>query len=323
MLLVVAVLGLLATSRAQLASLQLASLQLRDGRWSAREDGEPTAADLRVTAWMLLCFLGDGQSSAYGRNREAIVAGLRWLRGRQDEQGRIGFRAEPDWLLDHTFATLVLAEDLRAAPGIVRADRARRAVDALVRELTVRRPPIGAEQRFWAEVVLRSLRAGPRPVDDAERTGHAARADDSYQRLARPTAALTALTGRWHATRPRSDRERAVEVLRRTVRISAASAVDDRPTFPAVPWPDDLMADPWTTFYCTVTAFQIGGATWKDGSKRLLTVVKSQQQPADPRPGTWDPAGAFGERFGRVGTSAVHLLTLEIYYRYCALPVFE
>jgi hypothetical protein len=37
--------------------------------------------------------------------------------------------------------------------------------------------------------------------------------------------------------------------------------------------------------------------------------------------GSWAPRGAFGRNFGRVGTTAARLLTMELYYRYSRLDV--
>ncbi|MCA8953476.1 MAG: hypothetical protein KDE27_28445, partial [Planctomycetes bacterium] len=84
----------------------------------------------------------------------------------------------------------------------------------------------------------------------------------------------------------------------------------------------DLAADPVVTFYRAAAAFKRGGAGWDAAQRDLKRLTLSQRQDGELR-GSWDPAsGAFAEWGGRLGVSAVDVLVLEIYYRYCRLGVF-
>src|SRR5688572_24796332 len=74
--------------------------QEEDGRWSAELGGGRAQADLRVTTWMTLAILGDGSKTDAQAYARMLKASVNWLLAQQDGAGRIGLRADPDWLLD-------------------------------------------------------------------------------------------------------------------------------------------------------------------------------------------------------------------------------
>ena len=70
-------------------------------------------------------------------------------------------------------------------------------------------------------------------------------------------------------------------------------------------------------YYATIGIFQVGGTAWEKWNDALTaTLVDNQRKYACAR-GSWDTAGsAYGRRAGRVWTTAVGCLCLEVYYRY-------
>jgi len=62
--------------------------------------------------------------------------------------------------------------------------------------------------------------------------------------------------------------------------------------------------------------FQLGGDYWKVWNESMKdALVPNQQRDGDER-GSWDPIGAWGRSGGRVYSTAINVLSLEIYYRY-------
>lgn len=78
-------------------------------------------------------------------------------------------------------------------------------------------------------------------------------------------------------------------------------------------------------YYATQTVRHFGGAGWQqwnDKMRDLLIAAQDQGKTADKQDqkGSWDPTGdAFGAQFGRLGHTALCLLTLEVYYRHVPL----
>jgi len=309
------------------AAQYLAREQQSDGHWSAARGGGEADADLRVATWCLLGSIGDPSTPLGGfRSRQRRLA-LWWLNYQQDASGRFGLRADPDWLLDHAMATYAFAEAMRTANDAWLAVLVRPAAAALQHEVAIARPAVDDEVRLWCELVVRSLRAtelhrqimqlvaAPPPPgfsplprrgqvhDDVPELGAAA--------LARTLARLPP---------PRANagpRAAAARLLRETLAGRCGNA-DELPAG----WPDDPLVDPLATFYLASAAYLTGGKAWQLAGKRLQQVLKAQVRDGDTAQ-TWDPVGEFGRRNGRLGTTAVAILLLQVYYRCSRLQLLQ
>ena len=96
--------------------------------------------------------------------------------------------------------------------------------------------------------------------------------------------------------------------------------------------PSDANRDPVYLYYATQVLYRFGGGDWKEWNEGLKSeeegirkggvrnlLVKSQLRKDGANLGSWEPgAGAFGTRYGRLGTTALTVLTLETYYRHPA-----
>jgi hypothetical protein len=82
--------------------------------------------------------------------------------------------------------------------------------------------------------------------------------------------------------------------------------------------PDDGSIDMYYWYYGTLAMFQVGGAPWKKWNAAMVpAIVKSQHQKGSgARTGSWDPLGVWGDDGGRVYSTAVMVMCLEVYYRY-------
>ena len=72
-------------------------------------------------------------------------------------------------------------------------------------------------------------------------------------------------------------------------------------------------------YYATLAMFQVGGKPWKTWNAHLKTdVVDHQRQDTTYclYKGSWDPIGPWGPDGGRVYSTALLAMCLEVYYRY-------
>jgi hypothetical protein len=78
--------------------------------------------------------------------------------------------------------------------------------------------------------------------------------------------------------------------------------------------------DYYRTYYATLAMFQMGGKYWKDWNESMKKVLCDSQCKGGCADGSWqDGQDYIGGRMGRLFTTAVGCLSLEVYYRY--LPV--
>ncbi|MCE5279047.1 MAG: hypothetical protein ABFD92_14990 [Planctomycetaceae bacterium] len=83
------------------------------------------------------------------------------------------------------------------------------------------------------------------------------------------------------------------------------------------PGPND-----YATYYGTLAAFQHGGDLWEKWNPAMKTYVLGDQVKTGPQAGSWEPSGkTYGANGGRVYTTAMYTLCLEVYYR--LLPMYN
>ncbi len=69
-------------------------------------------------------------------------------------------------------------------------------------------------------------------------------------------------------------------------------------------------------YYGTLAMFQVGGPEWKAWNRVMKKTLLESQRTKGAERGSWDPAGKYDHIAGRVYTTAMGALTLEVYYRY-------
>jgi hypothetical protein len=74
--------------------------------------------------------------------------------------------------------------------------------------------------------------------------------------------------------------------------------------------------DMYYWYYGTLAMFQMGGEHWERWNKNLKNVVIDNQLKEGCTEGSWDPKDPWGEEGGRVYSTALMTLCLEVYYRY-------
>jgi hypothetical protein len=328
--------GSLETERAvQAALVWLAAAQSPDGRWSAaahgagverlvqghHRHGVGVKSDHGVTGLALLAFLGAGHTHMEGGHSRTVARGLRLLVDRQRSDGSLAGDAEFfASLYCHGMATIALAE----ACAMTCDDSLRPPLDRAVRyTLAMQSPATGGwryaagdrgdtSQLGWQVMVLASARqAGIGGLEEAEsrakgflRTVSSGRAGGlaAYRAGERPTMAMTAeaLACRLFLGMP-PDHPAALE------------AVDMLAQSP--PARESPNAYAW--YYATLASFHAGGPQWDRWNERLHSVLlQLQRRESSGLDGSWDPDPVWGVHGGRVYSTALSAMTLEVYYRH-------
>ena len=69
-------------------------------------------------------------------------------------------------------------------------------------------------------------------------------------------------------------------------------------------------------YYATYALFQFGGPKWRDWNEAMIESLVPTQRVGGCEDGSWDPIGEWGIAGGRVYSTAIGAMTLEVYYRF-------
>ncbi|MFN9717301.1 MAG: prenyltransferase/squalene oxidase repeat-containing protein, partial [Planctomycetota bacterium] len=74
-------------------------------------------------------------------------------------------------------------------------------------------------------------------------------------------------------------------------------------------------------YYGTLAMYQFGGQPWQDWNVAVRDLLVSEQVQNGSESGSWDPNDRWGRSGGRLYSTALATLTLEVYYRF--LPLYR
>ncbi|TWU25834.1 prenyltransferase/squalene oxidase repeat-containing protein [Bythopirellula polymerisocia] len=327
----------------------LAAHQLEDGSWSFLLDEEhcpqcagkcrnPGVLDSSTgaTGLALLCFLGAGYTQHEGPYQEVVANGLYFLINRMmltPDGGdlrdvteltlpfadRMSIRKRGD-MYSHAIATLALSEDYAMTRDPNIAAPAQDAIDFIVS----------------AQHALGGWRYEPRQPGDLSVTG--------WQLMALKSGVL----GRLDI--PRHVWYRAAEFLDSVEAEKGAAYGYQQPstTRPAmssvglygrmmIGWPQDhppllkgaaalAKEDPrksnmYFNYYTSQVLHHVGGSGWRRWNPRMRNYLVQSQSDSGHENGSWYFDEAWSDRGGRLYTTTLAILTLEVYYRY--MPMYQ
>lgn len=317
----------------------LASVQSPDGRWDASEfgagretktlgqdrQGAGETADMGITGLALLAFLGAGKTHVEGEYRDTVQHGLEFLLRGQATDGNLAGPAKLfEKMYCHGIASLAVGEAY-ALTGDPRLQSA--LTRAVTFSVSSQHPTSGGwryqpgdrgdmSQFGWQVMALRSAELGSLPVDERTRslmlkfldsaTSGKQKGLGSYRAGERPSRTMTA----------------EAIACRFFLQVPPHSAMIQEATdFIMQELPGNGQPNLYYWYYATLALFQDQGPAWQTWNESLQRHLVANQRRDGRLAGSWDTTDVWGGYGGRVYTTAMGALCLEVYYRY--LPLYE
>ena len=289
-----------------------------------------------MTGLALLAFLGSGYTGKSGRHAETVRRAEEWLMKQQKPNGAISCLASDGRLgYNHAIAGLALAEAYGMEEDPRLGQAAQKAVDYSIREHQSkysgwRYAPKQAGDisvTGWFVMQLKSARMARLSVDGAGLQGAASFLDavttrDGYVGYTKAEGRDTCMTAVGMVCRQFIGMPHDSPVLKAGAGIVGKALPE---------WGDarghGREKGFYYWYYGTLATFQMGGEGWARWNARLKPTLVEHQCKGGPTDGTaadtdgsWDPTSWIDKHGGRVFTTAMGALTLEVYYRY--LPMY-
>ena len=333
--------GSAATEAAVKGALKwLAENQHADGRWDAsrhgagRErkvggqdrSGAGAESDTGDSGLAVLAFLGAGNTPLDGEYRENVARGIAFLLEAQAADGNLGGKAERfAFMYCHGMATLALSETFAMSGDERLLEPVRRAigytVNAQSRASGGWRYGVGdkvgdTSQLGWQLMALKSAELAGIEIPTHTRDGmikflksvasgrHNGLA--SYRAGERASVSMTA----------------EALVCRQFLGLARSNpASDEAGNFVLTQLPGQGEPNLYYWYYATLGMFQLQGEHWRRWNNALTVTLVARQRTEDELAGSWDPDDVWGGHGGRVYTTAMGALCLEVYYRFLPLYV--
>jgi len=301
----------------------LARHQEPDGHWEGEKFGGKNT-DAGITGLATLAFLGNGDTERHGKYKKNVFRAVTWLIRQQRGDGSIGHGYQGGLGYHHAIAGLALAE----AYGMGKLKRTRAAAQKAINYSTAQhqseysgwrykaRTPADMSVTGWFVMQLKSAKMAELAVDGSgfqgavaflEKCTHSRGNYDglvSYQPGRGPTPTMTAVgaVSRLFLGVERNDP---------LVTGAAHNLVENLPDW------DGGNVNFYYWYYGTLAMFQVGGDGWKAWNPAMRDMLEERQRQGAPDvDGSWDPVGAWCGRGGRVYSTAMGALCLEVYWRY-------
>ncbi|MBN1394147.1 MAG: hypothetical protein JW959_03920 [Pirellulales bacterium] len=327
------------TEAAVAAALKwLADNQDADGRWNPRSHGggkemkvlgrdrlgAGSHADSAVTGLALLAFLASGNTHLDGHYAEDVRRGLEYLMRTQEADGNLGGRAAAfEFMYCHAMAACALSE----AYGMTRDVRLREPVRRALAYTIAAQDPLGGGWRYrpgdpgdtsqlgWQLMTLKSAELAGIPITAKTREG--------IVRYLRSVSSGT--YGGRASYRPGESPSRPMtaealvcwQFLGLARQHPACNEAGDY-LLEEVPGEGDYNLYYW--YYATLGMYQLQGQHWQRWNEAMRDAVVARQVKQGRQAGSWDTNTVWGAYGGRVYTTALATLTLEVYYRF--LPLY-
>jgi len=319
----------------------LAANQSPDGRWDASEhgagqehkvlghdrEGAGAKADTGITGLALLAFLGDGHTHRDGPYRHVVQAGLNFLIRSQKSNGDLSGDAEMyAAMYCHGMAAFALAEaygmtgDPKLRPAVERAIGYTLAAQHSTQGGWRYRPgdAMGdTSQLGWQLMALKSAQLAGIEVPVAARNGmirflksvsHGKHGGLASYRVGEQTNRVMTAEALF------------CRQLLGMTRNNPASEEAGNYVLEELPGQGDQL-NLYYWYYATLAMYQLQGKYWETWNEALQATLLPRQETAGPNLGSWAPDtclwGGYG---GRVYSTAMATLCLEVYYRF--LPIY-
>lgn len=334
-----------ASEKAVEAALKwLAENQHDDGHWDASAHGSGQVdvdengvkrrfagrhADTGLTALSLLAFLGAGYTHEEGPFAKTVDKAIDWLISQQRSDGFLGGKATHyAKMYCHGMATYALAEayGMQTDPTLDR--RIRGPLERAVKYTLDTQNPTDGGWRYikgqrsdmsmfgWQLMALKSAEiAGLHVPRDAKQ-----KMVDFLKALSfGKNKGLASYQKDYPVTETMTAESLFCKQIFRIPRNHPACKEAVAYMLDRLPRRAKLNLYYW--YYGTLAMYQYGGPEWKQWNDAVRSALVAEQVTQGKNAGSWDPKGPWGPYGGRVFSTAVSAMCLEVYYRF--LPLYK
>ena len=311
-----------ATEKAIIAAIEwLSKVQEKDGRWDTRKYQAETDYDVGGTALALLCYYGWGaRHDQPGKYQENVKAALQWLMSQQREDGSLARRG---MMYSHAIGAIALCE----AYGITKDEKIKTAALAAIKYTINAQHQQRGGWRYspgqdsdtsvtgWQVMALHSARmAGielpEKPFDLARKWLDFAGGGEhgglyGYQSPNDISRAMVA-TGMFC-------RQLDLVPPSNPKMIESAELMKRYPI-------RDNNPDLYYIYYGTLALYQHQGSIWQEWNNNLKRILPEIQVKTGNLSGSWNLSRSNTKGGGRIASTTLAILSLEVYYR--ILPMY-
>jgi hypothetical protein len=311
----------------------LARHQEPEGHWEG-EKYEGMDSDPALTGLAALAFLGAGHTERVGKYSDNVRRSVNWLIQHQGDDGCIGRGAGAGGLgYHHSICGMALSESYAMAKTERSGRAAQKAIDYSVNihqvpysgwRYNAKQEP-DSSVSGWFVMQLKSAKVAKLKVpgegfqgainwfdkvtDTENYSGRASyqpgRQDwGGYSHTITSVALVARLFMGWKANDP-------------LCRGAADYCLERLPSWGG----GNQGVNFYYWYYATLGIFQVGGDHWKRWNEAMKGALLPHQRRGGDEDGSWDPVGNWCPKGGRVYSTALGALCLEVYYRY--LPMYR
>ncbi|HUT36795.1 MAG TPA: tetratricopeptide repeat protein [Planctomycetota bacterium] len=323
--------------------LWLAGKQLATGGWRAETEGARWA-DPGISGLATMAFLGAGYTHKGGKFLRTVDRAIGYLKSRQDREGCIAYtdggKRIGGYMYCHPMATLALVEAYGMTKDPLLQEPAQRAIDFIVQTQNstggwryyANSPDGDSSISGWMIMALRSASLSGLDVPTKAFT-EARRFFDSVTDKAQGKTfylpsklpmgmALNAVGLLCHQYLGMAADDPFIERAGAVINANPPKWMD-RDTVTAIPL--DKLALLTSTnnyyywYYANLALHQRRGKAWDKWHPQVKDLLCRLQERQGDREGSWSPLTYGGTTGGRVYSTALAVLSLEVYYRYAPL----
>lgn len=314
------------------------------------DKGWEATTDVGLTGMALLAFVGAGYDHKNGDYRATCRQAIMYLRKVQDNDGCFGPKEDDHFVYNHSICAMAMAEAYGLSGDQILKPIADKAVDFM---LKAQNPGMGwrygvqpgvddSSVSGWMVLALKSCKMAGLEFDTTKCYEGAAEwyklvtiDVDGYPKCGydRPGGYNARLRdAQEYEHNPSMDSIYVMSMLfmgkadlnDKTIKSLSSQCVKSLPTW------EHHKIDYYYWYYASLALYQVGGSHWNAWEKAMAKVLldsqrgyhqldeeagRTSKEVLDEH-GSWDAVDAWGSAGGRVYSTAINCLTLEVYYRY-------
>lgn len=292
-------------------------------------------ADAGVTGLTILAFLGAGYTHEEGQYADQVDRALSWLVRQQDSNGFLGGAATRyARMYCHAIATYALAEALGMQTDRTNDSRLRLPLERAVAYIVDAQNPTDGGWRYlkgqksdmsmfgWQLMALKSAEIAGIPTPARTRDLMIQFLKDRSMGERKGLASYRLLDPQFPPLPPTPSMTAEALFCKQMLGIARTNPQSlEAVSYLQARLPDRRREDLYYWYYGTLAMYQYGGDEWRTWNNSLRDLLVADQRLSTHAAGSWDPKAPWGPYGGRVFSTAVSTLCLEVYYRF--LPLYQ